>query len=167
MEIRWSRGQRNQQRCIIKILCLHSSSMSPKLAITLATHLIGCYHPMTSSLIALPALTFVSSDWGDVPGRRRQAEDVSTLDLSLCLHIVLKGAVDPRWQIGHIASLEDQLRVGGGEGESKSERISTQCLINGRTRCTWIVIRYDMRVNGCWDRRGVIHGYVYVWQLQE
>lgn len=57
-------------------------------------------------------LTFVLGDWGDVRGRRRQAEDVFTLDPALGLHVVFEGAVDPLRQIRHITSLEDQLWKG-------------------------------------------------------
>lgn len=73
-------------------------------------------------------LTFVLGDWGDVPGRRRQAKDVSALDPALGLHVVFEGAVDPRRQIRHITGLEDQLR-----NESESDN---QHKINERTSCT-------------------------------
>lgn len=81
---------------------------------------------------------------------------MSLLDLSLRLHVVLKGAVDPRQQIRHVTSLEDQL--------ARKKEGYIRHKINGRTWCTWIVIRYDMRVNGCGDGRwvgvgGVKHGY--------
>ena len=43
-------------------------------------------------------------------------------------------------------------------GESERDR---QSKINGRTWCTWIVIRYDMRVNGC-SGVGWVGSYVRV-----
>lgn len=80
---------------------------------------------MTSHSSTFQVLTFVPGDGGDVPCRRRQAKDMSSLNPSLCLHVVLKGAVNPRWQIGHIASLEDQLW--------REHERDDQCKINGRT----------------------------------
>lgn len=109
-----------------------------------------CSHITSSELTCPPedlttlfppsrSLTFVPRDGNDVPHGGRHAVDVSTLDTPLRLHVVLEGAVDSHRQIGDIAGLEDQL------GRKRDNR----CKINGRTRCTWIVIRYDMKVNGC------------------
>lgn len=85
------------------------------------------------------SLTFVPRDGNDVPHGGRHAVNVSTLDTPLRLHVVLEGAVDSHRQIGDVAGLEDQL------GRKRDNRRK----INGRTWCTWIVIRYDMKVNGC------------------
>lgn len=95
----------------------------------------GPCHPFSPSR----SLTFVPCDGNDVPHGGRHAVNVSTLDTPLRLHVVLKGAVDSHRQIGDVPGLEDQL----------GRKRDNQRKINGRTWCTWIVIRYDMKVNGC------------------
>lgn len=78
--------------------------------------------PKTLPIVNLHVPTFVSCDRDDLPHRGRHAEDVSTLDTPLCLHVVLKGAVDPRWQIRNITSLEDQLGRERKEGQSVQDQ---------------------------------------------
>lgn len=56
-------------------------------------------------------------------------------------------------------SSKEQLTPADRSGTLRASRTSqrerdNQCKINGRTCCTWIVIRYDMRVNGCRGREG-------------
>lgn len=58
--------------------------------------------------------TLISRDGGHFFCRGGQAEDPSAVDASLCLHVVLKGAVHPSRQTGHILRLKYQL----GEGRS-------------------------------------------------
>lgn len=61
--------------------------------------------------------TFVPGDGDDVPDGGGHAVDVSPLDVSLRLHVVLEGAVDSHRQVGDVAGLQDQLRSKeGGRG---------------------------------------------------
>lgn len=45
--------------------------------------------------------------------------------------------------------LTDRARYEPGGPARERKKRDSQYKINGRTWCTWIVIRYDMKVNGC------------------
>lgn len=79
--------------------------------------MIKCFH-LVQSLISLCEIgfTLVLCDRYDIFSTWGQAENLSTINTSFCLHIVLKGTVYSSIQDGNILSLKHQL-----EEERKAE----------------------------------------------